>query len=423
MRLLSQPNQYRWLIFWVLALGYVLVYFHRLCPAVVAVDMMRDLGTGGTLTGLLAAAYFYPYALMQLPSGLLADSWGARRTITLFFGVAFAGSLMLGLAPTGGWAILGRTLVGVGAAMLFVPALKILAEWFKPEEFAGMTGILLAMGGLGSLASAAPLAALNRAMGWRLAFILVGCLTLLLAGLVWWLVRDHPSDKGWAPRPPPPSAAATRQRLGHNMRVVLQTPHFWVLAIWFFFNCAVLYTFAGLWGGPYLIQIHGLEPLHSGRILSLVAVGTIVGSPLLTCISTHVLGARKPVLYGCTSILVVITGLLALLPDRLPVFSLYFICLGLGICASAVTVIAFTLNKELFPVAMAGTATGLINFFPFAGGAVCQPLTGFLLERHALQTGIFSLAGYQAAFRLLLLCALIAFGAMFFIKETLKRAR
>ena len=87
--LMGKALRYRWVIFWILAFGYILVYFHRLCPAVVAVDMMEDLRAGGTLLGLLGSAYFYPYAIMQLPAGLLADSWGPRRTITLFFAVAF----------------------------------------------------------------------------------------------------------------------------------------------------------------------------------------------------------------------------------------------------------------------------------------------------------------------------------------------
>ena len=110
--LLSKALRYRWLIFWILAFAYILVYFHRLCPAVVAVDMMRDLHAGGALLGLLGSAYFYPYALMQLPAGLLSDSWGPRRTITLFFVIAFMGSLLLALAPSLFWAIVGRTLVG-----------------------------------------------------------------------------------------------------------------------------------------------------------------------------------------------------------------------------------------------------------------------------------------------------------------------
>ncbi len=151
---LDKALRYRWFIFWILALGYVLVYFHRLCPAVVALDMMRDLNAA--LLGFLGAAYFYPYALMQLPAGLLSDSWGARKTITVFFCIAFVGSLLLGTATTTLWAILGRTLVGIGVAMLFVPTMKVLAEWFRVREFAMMTGILMAMGGIGSLTAATP---------------------------------------------------------------------------------------------------------------------------------------------------------------------------------------------------------------------------------------------------------------------------
>jgi MFS family permease len=136
---LQKVLRYRWIIFWILACGYVLVYFHRLCPAVVAVDMMRDLKTGGALTGFLGAAYFYPYAVMQLPAGLLSDSWGPRNTITLFFTIAFVGSVLLGAAPSVFLAILGRALVGLGVAMLFVPTMKVLAEWFRLREFAFMT--------------------------------------------------------------------------------------------------------------------------------------------------------------------------------------------------------------------------------------------------------------------------------------------
>jgi len=158
----------RGFIFWILAFGYILVYFHRLCPAVVAVDMMRDLHAGGALLGLLGSAYFYPYALMQLPAGLLSDSWGPRRTITLFFTIAFAGSLLLGFAPSLFWAIVGRTLVGLGVSMLFVPTMKVLAEWFRIREFVTMTAILMAMGGLGSLTAATPLALTGWAGGFPL---------------------------------------------------------------------------------------------------------------------------------------------------------------------------------------------------------------------------------------------------------------
>jgi len=70
---------------------------------------------------------------------------------------------------------------------------------------------------------------------------------------------------------------------------------------------------------------------------------------------------------------------------------------------------------------MAGTAMGLVNLFPFAGGAVFQPVLGYLLERQGRVEGAFTLAGYQQAFLALLACAAIALGASCLVRETLKR--
>jgi sugar phosphate permease len=416
---LKRALRYRWVIFWILAVSYILVYFHRLCPAVVAVDMMQDLRAGGPLLGLLGSAYFYPYAIMQLPAGLLSDSWGPRRAITLFFVVAFAGSLLLGLAPSVFVAIVGRTLVGLGVSMLFVPTMKVLAEWFRVREFATMTGILMAMGGIGSLSAATPLALLSTWMGWRLSFVIVGGLTMLLAILVWAFVRDRPSDMGL------PSPAQRDESVGQavgvmeGMKQVLTYPRFWPVAIWFFFDCAVFFSFGGLWGGPYLMQVYGVTKGEAGQILSMLAVGMIVGSPLLSFVSNRVLKGRKPVLVLSSVMLVCLTALLAFYTDRLSKEVLYIVCFGLGLFSSAVVVIGFTTTKELFPVQIAGTSTGLVNLFPFAGGAVAQPILGFVLESHGRVAGAFTLKGYEQAFLLLFFSGIIAFLASLFIKETL----
>ena len=418
--LMGKALRYRWIIFWILAGGYVLVYFHRLCPAVVAVDMMTDLRTGGTLLGLLGSAYFYPYAVMQLPAGLLADSWGPRRTITLFFVVAFAGSVLLGLAPSVFWAVAGRTLVGLGVSMLFVPTMKILAEWFKAGEFAFMTGILMAMGGIGSLSAATPLALLSARMGWRLSFIAVGIFTLVLALLVWAVVRDRPADFGWPSPSGPPAGGVNAIGLAEGVRNVVGTLHFWPVAIWFFFDCAIFFSFGGLWGGPYLMHIYGMSKAQAGQVLSMLAIGMIVGSPLLSYVSNNLFHARKPVLVISSATVLCLTAVLAFYTARIPPLAMYLVCLGLGIFSSAVVVIGFTAAKELFPVQIAGTAVGLVNLFPFAGGALAQPFLGYMLERQGRVDGHFTLVGFQHAFLALFVAGILALLASLFVKETWK---
>jgi sugar phosphate permease len=305
--------------------------------------------------------------------------------------------------------------------MLFVPTMKVLAEWFRVREFATMTAILMAMGGIGSLAAATPLALLSNWLGWRLSFVAVGALTLLLATLVWLFVRDRPADLSW-PSPSEPSGPAPSPiGLVDGMKKVLTYPRFWPLAIWFFFDCAVFFSFGGLWGGPYLMQVYGLSKAEAGQILSMIAIGMIVGSPLLSFLSDRIFQGRKSVLVLSSSVVLCLTALLAFYTDGLPLAGLYLISLGLGIFSSAVVVIGFTTTKELFPVQMAGTSTGLVNLFPFAGGAVFQPLLGHLLERHGRVDGVFTLAGYQEAFLALFLCGVIAFLSSLFLQETLTR--
>jgi len=411
--------RHRWLIFSVLSAGYLLVFFHRLCPAVLAVDMMRDLGAGGTLFGLLGSAYFYSYAVMQLPAGLLSDSWGPRKSITLFFGVASAGSLILGLARDPAQAILGRTLVGFGVSVFFVPAMKVLAEWFRPREFAFATGLFLAVGGLGMLSATAPLALLSAWIGWRTAFIAVAGLTLLLVVLVWFCVRDKPSDLGWPSPSKQENSGAVSIGLLRGVRKVLSHPPFWPVAVWFFFNIGIVFSFGGLWGGPYLMHVHGLNSAQAGQVLSMLAFGMIAGSPLMSFLSDRVFRARKPVMVLGSIGVIGLTALLAFRTGELSLTQLHLLCFGFGFFCNAVAVIAFAITKELFPVEISGTATGLVNIFPFAGTAVLQPLLGAILERQGRVKGAFTLAGYEQAFLVLFLCALVAMVSTLFLRETL----
>ncbi|MDD2319736.1 MAG: MFS transporter [Geobacteraceae bacterium] len=418
---LRKTMRYRQFIFWSLAFGYVLVFFHRLCPAVVATDMMTDLHAGGALIGFLSSAYFYPYALMQLPTGLLSDSWGPRKTITLFLCVASIGSILLGLTPSPAGAIFGRVLVGLGVSTLFVCTLKILAEWFSVREFVFMTGILMAMGGVGSLSAATPMAVMSSWIGWRLSFVLVGLATALIAALIWRVVRDRPADLGWPSPAEHTAETEPRVRLRDGIRQVLTRPAFWPLAIWFFCKYGIFIAFAGLWGGPYLMHVYGVTKARAGGILSLVAVGMIVGSPLVGHLSNRVLKGRKPTLILASVVIVGITALLAFATEELSLAVIGLICFGLGVFASAIAVVGFASARELFPARISGTCFGLLNLFPFAGGAVMQPLLGAVLESHGRVGQAFSVAGYRGAFFVLFLSALAAFVASLFMQETIGR--
>ena len=418
----ERTESYRWLVFGLLALAYLLVYFHRLSPAVVALDLMKDLKAGGALMGFLGSAYFYPYAFMQIPSGLLSDTWGPRRTITVSFILAGAASIFFGLAVNATWAIVARVLVGLGVSMLFVPTMKVLTHWFRRSEFAMMTSLMIALGGLGVLTAATPLAWMSNALGWRGSFIGIGIVTLVLSGAIWIFVRNTPEEKGLPPVEAPdyPSGAPGGQAigLGQGVKMVLTRRSFWPLAVWFFFTCGIFFAFGGLWGGPYLMHVYGLTKSQAGNILTMLAVGMILGSPLLGYLSDKIFHSRKKILIGASMVVLVMSAGLAFIPDGFSIPALYLLCFLLSLCSSAIVSVGFTTAKELFPVAIAGTAVGLINFFPFLGGAVMQPVVGGVLESLGPPGGPYSAAVYGRGFTAFFVAAVIALIGAFLTEET-----
>ena len=419
--------RFRWLIFSLLALAYLFVYFHRLSLSIVADNLVKDFNTSAGTMGLLGSIYFYCYAAMQLPAGLLSDSVGPRRTVTWFLIAASVGSILFGMAPNIETAFVGRILVGFGVSMVFIPTMKILSQWYYPHEFASMAGILNAVGGAGVMAATWLLAMMTVAFGWRLSFELIGGCTFVIAALAWLIIRDRPQDKGWpaigdlaAKSGSPPAPAQTIPLLA-GMRQVVGNRHFWPLALWFFFDCGIFFGFGGLWGGPFLMHVYGLSREAAGAVLSMIAWGMIIGSPLLGFISDRVFRSRKKPFVFCTLILTIELGILYLFPTGLSVPMLYVAFFLFSVCASSIVVIGFTATKELFPVEIAGTSVGTVNLFPFLGGAVFMPFLGNVLDAYPRDaSGAYALEGYTTMLLVLLISAVIALGCTLMMKETFK---
>jgi sugar phosphate permease len=391
--------------------------------SVVANDLAADFNTTASVLGILGSIYFYCYAFMQIPAGLLSDSLGPRKIVTAFLLVASAGSLLFGFASSITLAFAGRIMVGFGVAMVFIPTMKILSQWFRPQEFAMMAGILNAVGGAGVLAATWLLALLSALFGWRISFQIIGLATCIIACLAWIIVRDRPSDKGWpcimeignqhAP------AAPKQIPLRKGMRQVVANKYFWPIAIWFFFDCGVFFGFGALWGGPYLMHTYGLNRTQAGAILSMIAWGMIAGSPLLGFFSDKILKSRKKPFIFCSSLLTIIFLLLYMFPASLPFPLLYMLFFVFSICSSSIVVIGFTSTKELFPVEIAGTSVGTVNLFPFLGGAVFMPLLGRVLDVYPkTAAGGYAIEGYRAILLILLGASVVAMLCTFVMKET-----
>jgi len=420
---IAKARRYRYLVCISIFLAYVMVFFHRLCPAVIALDMQESFQVGGTLLGVLGSAYFYPYALMQIPTGLLADSWGPRKTVASFLVLAAIGAVLMGLAPSLSLAVIGRVLVGVGVSTVFVCNFKLLAEWFSPRRFVVMGGLFMATGGLGALGSSSPLAFLSESLGWRGSLAAVGLATAAIALLVWLVVRDRPQDKGWPslrtePAFQPDAATGKMARIGlwAGMRQVVGAARFWPISLWGFCCIGIGFALSGLWGGPYLMQAKGLSKAEAGLVLNMSALALVVGGPLLAVVANRL--GRKKVLIGVSVIMCLALLPPALAPQAVPLWLLYPLFFCYSLCSGATGPVIAAVSKELFPISIAGTSVGMVNLFPFFGAAAFQIAMGAIVS----QTAGGVAASYQAMFLFSLCCAVAALISACFVTETLGRS-
>lgn len=411
-------ERYGYLVCLVIFSSYLLVFFHRLSPSVLALDMQRSFGVGGALLGVLGSAYFYPYALMQLPAGLLADSWGARKTVAVFLLAAAAGSILMSASRGIAGAIAGRLLVGFGVSTVFVANFKLLSDWFTGRRMALLGGLFMAVGGLGAFAAGAPLAALSGRAGWRGTLAVVGGLSVVMAAAVWALVRNRPSELGWTDlRGEAEPGGTPAPRLGQGVRQVLGSGCFWPVAAWSGFNNGLAFAIGSMWGVPYLMHVYRLSGPEAGGYLSMFGLALIAGSPALAWLAN--LAGRKPVAVGSSALLAACLGLLGLFPGRIPAPALYplFFCLFLS--GSAIAPVIAVMARELFHPSIAGTSVGLVNCGGFFIAGVYQVLMGWMLDRAGRIGEAYTAAGYRAVFLLGLASALAALLASLFIRETL----
>ena len=248
------PHRRGLIIVTTLATAYVASHFFRASNVTIGLDLMRDLAIGPEALGALTGAFFFGFAAMQIPCGFLFDRFGPRRSVAGMLILATIGGIIFTLAPT--WPILltGRVLMGAGFGVMLIGSMVVISRWFPPDRFSTLTAMVMSIGLLGNLAATTPLAWASQAIGWRSVFGAAVVFTALAAITVWLVVRDAPPGHPFLARTPEPP----RQML-QGLMEVLRNPRLRPILALNFCNYACTFTVQGLWGGPFLREVHGLS--------------------------------------------------------------------------------------------------------------------------------------------------------------------
>jgi predicted MFS family arabinose efflux permease len=340
------PASLAWSVWGLGALLYLIGFYLRVAPAVITDQLMTEFAITGAALGNLSAFYFYSYVAMQIPTGMIADRWGPRRLLTAGAGVAALGTALFAFAPTIFWANMGRLLIGASVAVAFVSMLKLASHWFAPKQYALASGMALLMGVVGGVVAGVPLRFLVETFGWRPVMGVSAALTAILCIATWLRVRDDPGERGYASHYQGEHGAHGSQSVLRGLMEVLSYRNVWILtAVPIGFSGAVL-TFAGLWGVPFLRQVHGLDPKAAAAITSLLLVAWALGGPLLGSWSER-MQMRKPLYLIASG--VALFGWSAIIFLPLPLWALVVLLVPTGF-ASGNIIIGFAWAKESVPL-------------------------------------------------------------------------
>ena len=276
---LDPPDFHRWLVFAIISSVYFFVYFHRVSTSVIAHDLLTAFQTNATALGFMSSMYFYLYALEQPLVGYLSDRLGPRRVVGYWSLIAALGCVLFALAPSIGWASVGRAFIGFGVGGVYVPAMKAFSQWFRARDFATLTGLLMAVGNVGAVVATTPLAWSAEMWGWRIAFFSIAGITLGLALADLIFLRDHDANHA-SGLPEGPATIERGDQPPASAVGILASGRFWVLAAIFFGYFGTLLTFQGLWAAPYLMSMFSLERLQASQINMLIPIGFIIGAPV-----------------------------------------------------------------------------------------------------------------------------------------------
>lgn len=402
-------------VFLPFAAGYFLSYLFRVVNAVLAPDLAADIGVGPSALGLLTSVYFITFASFQLPLGVLLDRYGPRKTEAVLLMFAAIGAFLFSQAESLTGLVIGRAFIGFGVSACLMASFKAYTVWFDRSKWPLINGFQMAAGGLGALAATSPVEWLVSVSDWRAVFLMLTGLSVLIGLLVLTVVPEK-------------KTTVTSESLASQLegiREVFTSLKFWHIAPVVTLSQAAFLSIQGLWAGPWLRDVVGLERGVAASVLFWVAVAMICGFIGLGYLAARL--ARWGISPAFTSAvcmgLFMVVQLLVLItpPSWYLVNWMIFGFIGTS------GIIAYAGLSQLFEVRLSGRVTTSVNMLVFVATFAAQWMIGIIIEMWPVGAdGSYNQKGFYYGFGLMLvlqICTLLWYAAGLWILKTREHSR
>lgn len=350
----------------VLAVAYAIAFAQRVSPQTVNLHLIADLGTDAAGVALLTSAYFWGYAAMQLPAGLLVDRYGVRRVVLWSMLASTAGSAAFALSGGVASAFAARLLLAVGDALVFTCLLKLVAQRFPDGRFGLMSGLSQVSGYVGGALATVPLALAIDGIGWRLCFLAIAMAGAANALAAWSVL----------PASQPHETRMTFRELWRAAARSLAEAPKWGCALTFASHYVVVMTLAGVWGLPLVAHALDLDLAQAGMPLLAFMVGQAIGSVVLGHAADKVASPGRALVLICLARMVLMALLAPVVLRELGLLYAVANFAVLGLVTAGAIPLVLKCTKRLYSTELIGTGASVNTTTANLLAAVAQPVIG-----------------------------------------------
>ena len=347
----------------ILTMAYVLSQFYRAFLAVLAAPLQAEIGATAAQLSAASGYWFITFALMQIPVGWALDTLGPKRTNAALLAIGAGGGAMVFAAATAPWHVsLAMALIGIGCSPVLMASYYVVARSFSAATFATMAAFILGVGSLGNIGAAFPLTLLVELFGWRLSIVMIGVITVIVAGLCYLIVKD------------PPKVIATQKG---SVLDLLRMRAMWFILPMVLVSYAPAAGLRGLWIGPYFTDIFGSTIAQVGTVTTIMALAMIAGNFFYGPLD-RLFGTRKWVIFFGN-----LSGTALCIALYLFGGNSYWtaagIMAGIGFFGASFPILVAH-GRSFFPEHLMGRGVTLINLFGIGGVGVMQNLSARIYE-------------------------------------------
>ena len=373
-------------VFLPFAAGYYCSFLFRNVNSVVFPELTQQFGLSPGMLGLLTSAYFITFAGAQLPLGMLMDRYGPRRVNATMLLVAATGMLVFSQATAIPGLLLGRALIGLGVAVCLMSSMTAFVIWFPRERTATLLGWMLLVGACGALSATKPVEMLLRVMDWRSLFIMLSGFAVCASLAIFFLVPEKPAV----------AQATTLRAQFAVIAGIFKNRGFWSIAFAAALVQGVAIGLLGLWAGPWMRDVAGLDRASMASNLLIGAVAFGVGGAACGTLTDRL--ARR----GVPPVLTYFAGCAVCTVCMLPIVLGYstnavlFWSLFLGF--SAFGSLSYPLLATRFPSDIIARVVTALNLVTFSLAFVVQFGVGAIINLWPVVEGHYAVEAYRASF-------------------------